>query len=149
MNQKQTPNYTFALIIVIAVCFLIGFVTTMNNSMIEFCKEAFKLSDAQGQLVNTAFYGAYALSIPFGFMMSKIGYKKTLILGLAVVFDKVVAAAAGVAGHRGVFKANHAVQHLVGSAVAAAGIEAQAFLWLGLTALTHEARGVTATCRGI
>ena len=85
MNQKQTPNYTFALIIVIAVCFLIGFVTTMNNSMIEFCKEAFKLSDAQGQLVNTAFYGAYALSIPFGFMMSKIGYKKTLILGLAVV----------------------------------------------------------------
>ena len=85
MNQKQTPNYTFALIIVIAVCFLIGFVTTMNNSMIEFCKTAFDLSDAQGQLVNTAFYGAYALSIPFGFMMSKIGYKKTLILGLAIV----------------------------------------------------------------
>ena len=85
MNKKQTPNYTFALIIVIAVCFLIGFVTTMNNSMIEFCKEAFKLSDAQGQLVNTAFYGAYALSIPFGFMMSKIGYKKTLLLGLGVV----------------------------------------------------------------
>ena len=85
MNKKQTPNYTFALIIVIAVCFLIGFVTTMNNSMIEFCKTAFDLSDAQGQLVNTAFYGAYALSIPFGFMMSKIGYKKTLILGLAIV----------------------------------------------------------------
>ena len=85
MNKKQTPNYTFALIIVIAVCFLIGFVTTMNNSMIEFCKEAFNLNDKQGRLVNTAFYGAYALSIPFGFMMSKIGYKKTLILGLAVV----------------------------------------------------------------
>jgi FHS family L-fucose permease-like MFS transporter len=85
MSTKQTPNYTFALIIVIAVCFLIGFVTTMNNSMIEFCKKAFDLSDAQGQLVNTAFYGAYAMSIPFGFMMSKIGYKKTLILGLAVV----------------------------------------------------------------
>ena len=85
MNKKQTPNYTFALIIVIAVCFLIGFVTTMNNSMIEFCKEAFNLNDKQGQLVNTAFYGAYALSIPFGFMMSKIGYKKTLLLGLGVV----------------------------------------------------------------
>lgn len=85
MSQKQTPNYTFALIIVIAVCFLIGFVTTMNNSMIEFCKTAFNLSDTQGQLVNTAFYGAYIMSIPFGFMMSKIGYKKTLILGLAIV----------------------------------------------------------------
>ncbi len=79
MNQKQTPNYTFALTIVIIVCFLIGFVTTMNNSMIEFCKNAFNLNETQGQLVNSAFYGAYAMSIPFAFMMNKIGYKADLI----------------------------------------------------------------------
>lgn len=85
MTQKQTPNYTFALIVVIIVCFLIGFITTMNNSMIEFCKNAFSLNDTQGQLVNSAFYGAYILSIPFGLMMSKIGYKMTLVLGLLVV----------------------------------------------------------------
>lgn len=85
MNTKQTPNYTFALVIVIAVCFLIGFVTTMNNSMIESLKYAFNLDDTQGNLVNTAFYGAYALSIPFAIMMNKIGYKSTLVLGLVVV----------------------------------------------------------------
>ena len=84
MSQNK-PNYLFPLVIVFIVCFLIGFVTTMNNSMIEFCKEAFKLSDTQGQLVNTFFYGAYALSIPFAMMMSKIGYKSTLVLGLTVV----------------------------------------------------------------
>ena len=83
--KKQSPNYTFALIVMFAVLFLIGFITTMNNSMIDFCKKAFDLKDAQGQLVNTAFYGAYALSIPFGLLMNKIGYKKTLLLGLAVV----------------------------------------------------------------
>lgn len=83
--QRKTPNYTFALIVVFAVLFLIGFITTMNNSMIDFCKKAFNLKDAQGQLVNTAFYGAYAMSIPFGLLMNKIGYKKTLLLGLAVV----------------------------------------------------------------
>lgn len=83
--QRKTPNYAFALIVVFAVLFLIGFITTMNNSMIDFCKKAFNLKDAQGQLVNTAFYGAYALSIPFGLLMNKIGYKKTLLLGLAVV----------------------------------------------------------------
>ena len=83
--KRKTPNYTFALIVVFAVLFLIGFITTMNNSMIDFCKKAFNLKDAQGQLVNTAFYGAYALSIPFGLLMNKIGYKKTLLLGLAVV----------------------------------------------------------------
>lgn len=85
MSQNQRPNYTFALTVVIIVCFLIGFVTTMNNSMIEFCKNAFNLNETQGQLVNSAFYGAYAMSIPFAFMMNKIGYKATLVLGLAVV----------------------------------------------------------------
>ena len=84
MSQNK-PNYLFPLIIVFIVCFLIGFITTMNNSMIEFCKEAFKLSDTQGQLVNTFFYGAYFFSIPFAMMMSKIGYKATLVLGLTVV----------------------------------------------------------------
>lgn len=84
MNQKPKQNYTFALIVVFIVCFLIGFITTMNNSMIAFCSEAFSLSAQQGQYVNTAFYGAYLLSIPFALLMSKIGYKNTLILGLAV-----------------------------------------------------------------
>ena len=84
MSQKQ-QNYLFPLIIVFIVCFLIGFITTMNNSMIEFCKDAFHLTDTQGQLVNTFFYGAYFFSIPFAMMMSKIGYKATLVLGLTVV----------------------------------------------------------------
>lgn len=83
-NQNQTQNYTFALIVVFIVCFLIGFITTMNNSMIDFCSKAFNLSAQQGQYVNSAFYGAYLLSIPFALLMSKIGYKATLILGLAV-----------------------------------------------------------------
>ena len=85
MSQKQTPNYTFALIVVFIVCFLIGFVTTMNNSMIPFCSKAFNLTAQDGQYVNSAFYGAYLLAIPFSFLMSKIGYKGTLVLGLAVV----------------------------------------------------------------
>lgn len=84
MSQNQRPNYMFALIVVFIVCFLIGFITTMNNSMIAFCSEAFNLNAQQGQYVNSAFYGAYLLSIPFALLMSKIGYKNTLILGLAV-----------------------------------------------------------------
>ena len=83
-NQNQTPNYPFALIVVFIVCFLIGFITTMNNSMIDFCSKAFNLSAQEGQYVNSAFYGAYLLAIPFSLLMSKIGYKATLILGLAV-----------------------------------------------------------------
>jgi FHS family L-fucose permease-like MFS transporter len=85
MNEfQQKPNYTFALIVVFIVCFLIGFITTMNNSMIAFCSKAFDLTAQQGQYVNSAFYGAYLLSIPFALLMSKIGYKGTLIMGLAI-----------------------------------------------------------------
>ena len=84
MNKKQPPNYPFALVDVFIVCFLIGFISTMNNSMIEFCTKAFNLNAQQGQYVNSAFYGAYALAIPFSLLMSKIGYKGTLILGLAI-----------------------------------------------------------------
>ena len=84
MSDKQNQNYLFPLIIVFIVCFLIGFITTMNNSMIAFLSEAFNLTAQQGQYVNTAFYGAYLLAIPFAMLMSKIGYKGTLLLGLAV-----------------------------------------------------------------
>lgn len=82
--QKQ-QNYSFALAVVIIVCFLLGFITTMNNSMIDFCKQTFGLTESQGQLVNTAFYGAYILSIPFALLMNRLGYKKTLVLGLGVI----------------------------------------------------------------
>jgi FHS family L-fucose permease-like MFS transporter len=53
--------------------------------MIDFCKQTFGLSESQGQLVNTAFYGAYILSIPLAFLMNKLGYKKTLVAGLGVI----------------------------------------------------------------
>lgn len=85
MTQQKQTNYTFALIVVFIVCFLIGFVTTMNNSMIPFCSKAFNLTAQDGQYVNSAFYGAYLLAIPFSLLMSKIGYKGTMVLGLAVV----------------------------------------------------------------
>ena len=55
MTQQQKQNFTFALTVMFVVSFLLGFITTMNNSMINFCKAAFNLNAAQGQLVNTAF----------------------------------------------------------------------------------------------
>lgn len=106
MQKQGQPNYTFALTVVFIVCFLLGFVTTMNNSMIEFCKKTFDLNDAEGQLVNTAFYGAYVLSIPFAIMMKKIGYKWTLVLGIAIVGLGFVINYAGITSAMGVGAGN-------------------------------------------
>ena len=87
MNKNK---YLFPLIVMASLFFLIGFITTMNNSMIDFLKEAFNLDTHPDgkvlkQLPNSFFFGAYAFSIPVGFLIHRIGYKKGVIAGMALV----------------------------------------------------------------
>ena len=86
MTNQKRPNYTFALTVMVVLMFLLGLITTMNNSMIAFCKQAFSpLDDVELQLINTAFYGAYIFSIPVAWLLNKIGYKTALILGVIMI----------------------------------------------------------------
>ncbi|MCF8363551.1 MAG: glucose/galactose MFS transporter [Prolixibacteraceae bacterium] len=83
-------KYLFPLIIMAALFFMIGFMTTMNNSMIDFLKEAFQLGNRPNgevlkQLPNSFFFGAYALSIPVGLLIHRIGYKNGVISGIGLV----------------------------------------------------------------
>lgn len=78
-------KYLFPLIVMASLFFLFGFITTMNNSTIEFLKNAFGLDDVQKQLPNTFFYGAYILSVPVGYVLTKIGYKNGVLAGLALI----------------------------------------------------------------
>ena len=85
MTKQNKPNYLFPLIVMFILFFLFGFITTMSNSLITFLKDAFHLTYAQAQIVNSAFYGAYILSIPVGFLINKTGYKKGIVIGLGLV----------------------------------------------------------------
>ena len=78
-------KFLFPMIVMASLFFLFGFITTMNNSTIEFLKNAFGLNEVQKQLPNTFFYGAYVLSVPVGFLIAKIGYKYGVLTGLALV----------------------------------------------------------------
>lgn len=78
-------KYLFPLIVMASLFFLLGFITTMNNSMIDFLKDAFRLNEVEKQLPNSFFYGAYILSIPVAFMINRIGYKKGVLSGLALI----------------------------------------------------------------
>lgn len=82
-NEKN--KYLFPLIVMASLFFLFGFITTMNNSMIDFLKDAFNLNKVEKQLPNTFFYGAYALSIPISLIINRIGYKNGVLSGLAIV----------------------------------------------------------------
>jgi len=85
MTDKNKNNYLFPLIVMASLFFLFGFITTMNNSTIDFLKKAFGLDDFQKQLPNTFFYGAYILSVPVGLMLTRIGYKNGVLAGLALI----------------------------------------------------------------
>ena len=66
--------------------FMVGFITTMNNSLIDFLSSSkWMLSFSEKQLVNTAFFGAYLFSIPLSYLLNKLGYKASAVLSLFVV----------------------------------------------------------------
>lgn len=81
MNQQK--SYTSSFILLTVLFFLWGFITVLVDSLIPRLRELFTLTYFQAGLVQFAFFGAYfLLSIPASFILSKIGYKKGIILGL-------------------------------------------------------------------
>lgn len=82
--MKQTQhNYRTAFIFLTSLFFLWGFITVLVDSLIPRIRDLFTLTYFQAGLVQFAFFGAYfVLSIPAGFLLSKIGYKKGIVVGL-------------------------------------------------------------------
>jgi FHS family L-fucose permease-like MFS transporter len=79
-------SYTSAFIFLTTLFFLWGFITVFVDPLIPRLKEVFELNNFQSGLIQFSFFGAYlVLSIPAGFILSKIGYKKGIILGLVVM----------------------------------------------------------------
>ncbi len=83
--QDKKNKFLFPLIVMASLFFLFGFITTMNNSLINYLKDAFRLNEVEKQLPNTFFYGAYILSIPVGYLLNRIGYKNGVLAGLGMV----------------------------------------------------------------
>jgi len=81
MNQQKSYRSVFALLTVLF--FLWGFITVLVDSLVPRIRELFELSYAEATMVQFAFFGAYfLLSIPASFILTKIGYKRGIILGL-------------------------------------------------------------------
>lgn len=84
--ESTKKNYTSAFIIVTILFFLWGFITVLVDSLIPRLKDVFELSNFQAVLVQFAFFGAFFFfSVPAGWLLSKIGYQKGIVLGLAVM----------------------------------------------------------------
>lgn len=84
--MRSTKNYRSAFIIITILFFLWGFITVLVDSLIPRLKDVFELSYFQAGLVQFAFFLAYfVFSVPAGFLLSRIGYKKGIILGLVTM----------------------------------------------------------------
>ncbi len=82
----QQRKYLMPFAIVTSLFFTWGFITVLVDALIPRLRDVFTLTYFQAGLVQVAFFGAYFLvSLPGGTIVSKIGYKKGIILGLAVM----------------------------------------------------------------
>ncbi len=55
----------------------------LNDILIPHLKKAFRLTDLQSSLIQSAFFGGYFLSaLPAGWLLEKIGYKRGILAGL-------------------------------------------------------------------
>lgn len=87
MSSTEKKNYTLPIIMMIFLFAMISFVTNLAAPMGVVLKNQFGVSNAMGMLGNFANFIAYAfMGIPAGVLLSKIGYKKTALIAVAVGF---------------------------------------------------------------
>ncbi len=68
---------------VMALFFIFGGITSLNDVIIPKLKELFTLNYAQAMLVQSAFFGAYlVVSIPGSALVRKVGYMRGAVVGL-------------------------------------------------------------------
>ncbi len=83
---KQTKSYRSSFISVTILFFLWGFITVLVDSLVPRLKDVFEMSYAKTVLVQFAFFTAFfVVSLPAGAILTKIGYKKGIVLGLIIM----------------------------------------------------------------
>jgi FHS family L-fucose permease-like MFS transporter len=71
---------------VISLFFVWGFVTVLNDPLIAKLKGLFALNYAEAMLTQFAFFlGYFLFSIPAGLVLARLGYIRTIVLGLVVM----------------------------------------------------------------
>jgi alpha-L-fucosidase len=81
--MKTSLRRFVPLLVVMSLMFFWNMCRNVNDVLIPHMKRAFRLSDLQSSLVQSAFFGAYFLaSIPAGIYIRRKGYKAGMVSGL-------------------------------------------------------------------
>jgi FHS family L-fucose permease-like MFS transporter len=83
--DHQQQNYTPALVSLAVLYFMMGLITCLNDTLVPFFKNGFRLTYAQSSLVQFYFFLTYGImSIPVGKIVERIGYKKGMVMGFSI-----------------------------------------------------------------
>ena len=84
--MSTNKSYRSALVFLTTLFFLWGFITVLVDSLVPRLKDVFEMSYAKTVLVQFAFFTAFfVVSVPAGAILSKIGYRKGIVLGLIIM----------------------------------------------------------------
>jgi MFS transporter, FHS family, L-fucose permease len=85
-GQSNGKSYAGALSIITTLFFIWGSLTSLNDVLIPYAQHVFKIGIDVSMLIQTAFFSAYFIfSIPASKVISWIGYKKAILVGLATM----------------------------------------------------------------
>ncbi len=88
-SDKLTDNtknpYFGSLAVLTSLFFIWGFITSLNDILIPHLKAVFTLNYTQAMLIQFCFFTAYfAVSMPSGYLVERIGFKGGIIIGLSI-----------------------------------------------------------------
>lgn len=79
-------NYNVALGVLATLFFMWGFCTVLNDILVPHLKAVFEMNYVQTMLIQFVFFGSYfVLSLPSAKLIEWVGYKASIIVGLAVM----------------------------------------------------------------
>lgn len=84
--ENSIKNNTKPILIIAGLFFIFGFVTWINGALIPFMKIINELTESQAYLIASASYISFVvMALPSSYILSKIGYKKGMSLGLFIM----------------------------------------------------------------
>lgn len=86
VSESGSAHYGKALTVVTTLFFMWGFLTALNDTLIPHLKQIFDLNYTQAMLIQLAFFGSYFIfAQPAARLIEAVGYKRTMVIGLAVM----------------------------------------------------------------
>lgn len=85
-TTKNGPAPFILVAAIVALFFIWGGLTSLNDILVPKLKGLFQLSYAEAMLTQFAFFMAYFIvSLPAGFLIARVGYLKGIVIGLGVM----------------------------------------------------------------